>query len=196
MAPGFTAYPAIKRLLDTFLAFIVLIVLCPCFVLIALLVRLDSPGPALFRQSRVGRKGKLFVLFKFRTMRWGTPDIPTDTMARQSISPVTRLGRVLRRTSLDELPQLVNILRGDMSFVGPRPALPTQEFVNESRRAVGVDTLLPGITGWAQVSGRDALSDVEKVACDRYYRENLSLQLDANIVIRTVAAVFSGRGNR
>jgi len=196
MAPGFAPYPAIKRLLDTFLAAVALITLCPWFALIALLVRLDSPGPALFRQRRVGRNGELFVLFKFRTMRLGTPDLPTDAMVRQSISPVTRMGRVLRRTSLDELPQLANILRGEMSIVGPRPALPTQEFVNESRRAVGVDTLRPGITGWAQVSGRDALSDVEKVACDRYYYENLSLLLDAKIVIRTVAAVFSGRGNR
>lgn len=181
---------------DMLVATVCLVVLAPLLVLLAVLVRLDSPGPALFRQRRVGRGGAEFTLLKFRSMRWGTPDLPTDVMARQAVSPVTRAGLLLRRSSLDELPQLINVLRGEMSLIGPRPALPSQTFVNAGRRAAGVDRLRPGITGWAQVCGRDELTDTEKVTCDAYYRDNLSARLDCLILARTVAAVWTGRGNR
>ena len=193
---GILQYQPLKRLLDLLVSLTALLFLWPLFILIALIVRLDSPGPVLFRQHRVGRGGIPFTLLKFRTMRWGTRDMPTEQMAQQSVSPITRVGRILRRTSLDELPQLINVLKGEMSLVGPRPALPTQEFVKQSRRASGAESLLPGITGWAQVSGRDDLSDAEKVTHDAFYAENVSIRLDLLILARTVGAVFSGRGTR
>lgn len=122
--------------------------------------------------------------------------MPTDQMMKQATSPVTRSGKFLRRASLDELPQLINVLRGEMSLVGPRPALPSQDFVNRSRKESGADALLPGITGWAQVCGRDDLVDAEKVKHDAFYRAHQSLRLDLIILARTIAAVFSGRGTR
>ena len=122
--------------------------------------------------------------------------MPTDQMAKQTVNPITRCGKLLRRSSLDELPQLINVIRGDMSLVGPRPALPSQDFVNASRKEYGVESLLPGITGWAQVCGRDDLADGDKVQHDVFYRANQSLKLDLIILMRTVAAVFSGRGTR
>jgi lipopolysaccharide/colanic/teichoic acid biosynthesis glycosyltransferase len=189
-------YPAVKRLTDLLIATAAMLILWPLLVLIAVIVRLDSPGPALFRQVRVGRSGKPFTLLKFRTMRWGTRDMPTDQMMKQAISPVTRSGRFLRRTSLDELPQLMNVLKGEMSLVGPRPALPSQDYVNQTRRECGVEALLPGITGWAQVCGRDDLADADKVRHDAFYGANQSFGLDMTILARTVAAVFSGRGTR
>ncbi|MES2460362.1 MAG: sugar transferase [Armatimonadota bacterium] len=189
-------YQKVKRLIDLLVAVAGLLVLCPLMLVIAIIVRLDSPGPALFQQVRVGREGRTFRLLKFRTMRWGTRDMPTDQMVKQAISPITSSGKILRRTSLDELPQLINVVKGEMSLVGPRPALPSQDFVNASRRESSVEALLPGITGWAQVCGRDDLTDAEKVKHDAYYRANQSLGLDIMIVTRTVAAVFSGRGTR
>jgi len=204
--PASTAKPAhgkaavsgiAKRAFDVALALPLFVVFSPLAALIALAVRLDSPGPALFRQERVGRNGKLFTLVKFRTMRTGTPTLPTDQMAsRPGESTVTCVGRLLRRTSLDELPQLWNVLKGEMSLVGPRPALAMQTELNARRAQNGVDDLLPGITGWAQVNGRDSLSDDAKLACDCWYRENLSLGLDCRILLRTVLPVLSGWGNR
>jgi lipopolysaccharide/colanic/teichoic acid biosynthesis glycosyltransferase len=189
-------YRRIKRLMDLLIAISGLIFFFPLLILIAVVVMMDSPGPVLFRQTRVGQNGKPFTLLKFRTMRWGTRDMPTDQMVKQAVSPITHSGSVLRRASLDELPQLINVIRGEMSLVGPRPALPSQEYVNRSRRECGVEALRPGITGWAQVCGRDDLSDAEKVRHDAYYHANQSLRLDLIILARTVAAVFSGRGTR
>ena len=164
--------------------------------LIAVAVVLDSPGGAIFAQERVGRDNRLFRLYKFRSMRRGTPNISTAELQAHAASHVTRIGAFLRRTSLDELPQLVNILRGEMSLVGPRPALPSQSHLNELRTAEGVADLLPGITGWAQINGRDELTDEQKVAHDAYYRHHRSFRLDLAILFRTVTAVISGRGNR
>ncbi len=193
---GTLRYQSLKRFLDVIISLVALNFVWPLFIFIALTVWLDSPGPVLFRQHRVGRGGVPFTLLKFRTMRVGTRDMPTEQMAQQSVSPVTRAGRILRRASLDELPQLINVLKGEMSLVGPRPALLTQNAINRSRRESGAESLLPGITGWAQVSGRDDLSDVEKVRHDAFYAKNISLRLDLAILSRTVAAVFSGRGTR
>jgi O-antigen biosynthesis protein WbqP len=189
-------YQRLKRWVDLVVAAVGLIVLCPLMLLVALIVQLDSPGPALFRQVRVGRDEMPFTLLKFRTMRWGTRDMPTDQMVKQAISPITKSGKFLRRTSLDELPQLINVLKGEMSLVGPRPALPTQDFVNQRRRETDVQALLPGITGWAQVCGRDDLADDDKVKHDAFYRSHQSFRLDMIILARTVTAVFSGRGTR
>jgi Sugar transferases involved in lipopolysaccharide synthesis len=184
------------RVLDLLIAVPALIFALPLLALVAVAVRLDSPGPALFRQTRVGRFGVPFTLLKFRTMAWGTPDIPTAEMAKQARCPVTRVGAFLRRYSLDELPQLLNVVRGEMSLVGPRPALPSQTELNAARRAAGVDLLRPGITGWAQINGRDDLSDAEKVACDAYYARNRSLALDIKILLYTFLPVLTGKGNR
>ena len=191
-----SAYQPVKRFFDAMLSVAMLLLFAPIMLLIAVLVRLDSPGGALFPQKRVGKDGRIFVLLKFRSMQQGTPDIATAEMQKQITSPVTKIGGFLRRTSLDELPQLVNVLCGQMSLVGPRPALPTQTVLNELRHEAGVDTLLPGITGWAQINGRDELTDAQKVAHDAYYRHHYSLPLDLTILIRTVSSVITGRGNR
>nr|CAA9290504.1 Undecaprenyl-phosphate galactosephosphotransferase [uncultured Armatimonadetes bacterium] len=184
-----------KRAFDVAVAGPLLAAAAPLMLGIALAVRLESPGPALFRQERVGRDGRRFVLWKFRTMWAGTPTLPTDAMSGLP-SPVTRVGKWLRRTSLDELPQLVNVLKGEMSLVGPRPALPMQAELNAKRSACGVDGLLPGITGWAQINGRDDLDTDAKVAHDAWYLRHRSLALDLTILVRTLAPVASGRGNR
>jgi O-antigen biosynthesis protein WbqP len=186
-----------KRALDLALAGPALALSLPLWALIAAAVRRDTPGPALFRQERVGRHGRTFTMWKFRTMRCGTPNLPTDEMARlPGTSPVTATGRWLRRTSLDELPQLWNVVRGEMSLVGPRPALPAQTELNDRRAREGVDGLLPGITGWAQINGRDDLGLDAKVAQDVWYLRHRSLWLDIRILVRTLAPVISGRGNR
>lgn len=189
-------YRAAKRTVDVAASAAILALASPLLLLIALAVSLDSPGSALFRQRRVGRNGVPFLLFKFRSMRRDAPNLPTADMLKQTASPVTRVGAFLRRTSLDELPQLVNVLKGEMSLVGPRPALPAQAPLNELRARAGVDALLPGLTGWAQINGRDELSDTQKVAHDTYYLHHRCLRLDLSILSRTFAAVLSGKGNR
>ena len=186
-----------KRIIDLLVCVPALLLSLPLWAIIALAIRLGSPGGVLFRQERVGRNGRLFVLWKFRTMQANTPTLPTDQMSAQlGQSRVTRVGRLLRRTSLDELPQLVNVIRGEMSLVGPRPALPMQTDLNARRQAAGVHRLLPGITGWAQINGRDDLDDAAKVACDQWYCEHRSLRLDLVILVRTLLPVATGRGNR
>lgn len=170
--------------------------IAPLLGALCLAIRLDSRGPALFRQKRVGRDGQEFVLLKLRTMKVGTPELPTDILQSQGYDPRTRLGKLIRRLSLDELPQLVNVLRGEMSLVGPRPALPTQETLNEKRRVAGVETLLPGITGWAQINGRDEIEEDEKVRLDVFYLEKRSIMMDMAILFQTFAPVLSGKGNR
>ncbi|MCE5199493.1 MAG: sugar transferase [Armatimonadota bacterium] len=192
--PG--AYLAVKVCLDVIFAGVLLVLLAPLMLLIALAVRLDSSGPAIYKQKRLGRFGKTFVMWKFRSMRVGTPVLPTEQMQEQAIDPCTRLGRALRKTSLDELPQLVNILRGEMSFIGPRPALPSQEDVNELRIRQGAHRVRPGITGLAQVMGRDDLPTEIKVGYDSNYCRNMSLGNDFRILVYTVKAVVSARGNK
>jgi lipopolysaccharide/colanic/teichoic acid biosynthesis glycosyltransferase/glycosyltransferase involved in cell wall biosynthesis len=184
---------AVKRAVDWTVATLLLVLLAPLLALIAVAVRLDSPGPALFRQRRVGRGSSEFTILKFRSMSVGTPDLASHLMGPGS-SHVTRVGRLLRRTSLDELPQLVNVWRGDMSLVGPRPALFNQDDLIAMRQAEGVDALRPGVTGWAQIHGRDEIPMRDKVAHDRYYLDHVSPSLDTVILARTVLTVFSSRG--
>lgn len=191
-----TRYLRVKHGIDFVMALLMLIALFPALLLIALAVRLDSPGPAIYRQKRMGRFGKQFTMWKFRTMRVGTPILSTADMERQQLSPYTRLGRVLRRLSLDELPQLVNILRGEMSFIGPRPALPSQEDVNALRTQEGADRVRPGITGLAQVMGRDDLPVDIKVGYDAGYCRSLSFCQDVRVLGLTVLVVLSGRGSK
>ncbi|MDQ7792744.1 MAG: sugar transferase [Clostridia bacterium] len=150
-----------------------------------------TPGTAIFKQKRVGQFDRYFTLYKFRTMRVGTPDLPSD-MVQKDDQRFTRLGRLLRRLSIDELPQLFNIIKGDMNFIGPRPALYNQEDLIEMRRSVGVNRLKPGVTGWAQVNGRDNVPIERKVELDRYYLENRSVWLDLRILWLTLVKSFCG----
>jgi lipopolysaccharide/colanic/teichoic acid biosynthesis glycosyltransferase len=164
--------------------------------LIALAIRLDSVGSAIYKQKRVGQFGKTFVMWKFRTMRIGTPVLSTADMQKQGLESHTRIGRLLRKTSLDELPQLVNILKGQMSFIGPRPALPTQVDINELRERCDAHRIRPGITGLAQVMGRDDLPAEKKVGYDSEYCRQVSFVFDLKILFLTFCAVLSARGNK
>lgn len=184
---------AFKRLSDIVLSSVLSFFLAPILLAIVICIKLDSPGPALFRQRRVGLKGEFFEIYKFRTMFAGTPDIPTDEMLKRP-SPVTRIGKLLRRTSLDELPQLLNVLKGEMSLVGPRPALYNQTELTARRQARGVLRFPPGITGWAQINGRDDLADDLKVEADAWYCDNWNYWLDWKILAATGRAVVSKRG--
>ena len=160
---------------------------------LALAVRLDSAGPALHWSRRVGQGNRLFLMPKFRSMRTDTPDVATHLLEDPQ-RWVTRIGRVMRRTSLDELPQLWSVLVGDMSLVGPRPALFNQDDLIALRTQAGVDRLRPGVTGWAQVNGRDDLPIPEKVRLDAEYLARGSLAFDLKIVAATLRAALSGRG--
>lgn len=185
-----------KRAVDFLCALLALAVLSPVLIVIAAAVRLSSPGPALFRQERVGLGRRRFQMYKFRTMRSDTPrDVPTHLL-QAAESHVTPLGRVLRRTSLDELPQLVNILRGDMSIVGPRPALWNQDDLVDEREKYGANDVRPGLTGWAQVNGRDELTVAEKAALDGYYVQHSGLLMDLRCMLASVAAVARADGVR
>jgi len=186
-------YRVVRRLADLVVSGGLLLVLGLPMLLIAIWIRLDSPGPALFRQRRIGRGSGEFVIFKFRTMKVGTPDLASHLMG-PGASTVTRIGKFLRRTSLDELPQLFNVLRGEMTLVGPRPALFNQDDLIAMRQAVGVDALKPGVTGWAQVNGRDEIPLQVKVDFDRYYLEHISPGFDLWILLRTAVILFSDRG--
>ncbi len=190
------SYIQIKRVLDAVFAAILLVIFGVPMLLIALLIRLDSRGPALYKQERVGINQGRFIIYKFRTMKIGTPVLSTEEMQKQAIKPFTRIGPFLRKTNLDELPQLINILKGEMSFVGPRPALPTQEVVNRLRSEKGADSVLPGITGLAQVMGRDDLDDETKVNYDAEYVQKMSFLFDVKLIIKTFGAVITGRGNK
>ena len=165
----------------------------PVLLLLALLVRLDSPGPALHWSQRVGRDNRLFPMPKFRTMRTDTPDVATHLL-EDPARWITPLGRFLRRSSLDELPQLWSVLIGHMSLVGPRPALHSQADLIALRTDAGVERLRPGVTGWAQVNGRDDLPIPEKVRLDAEYLARRSFGLDLKIIATTALAAVTARG--
>lgn len=182
-----------KRLFDLALAILAALVLAIPLALVAALVRLTSPGPALYWSDRVGRHNMIFRMPKFRSMRVGTPAVATHLLANPS-AHLTPVGSFLRKSSLDELPQLWSILSGDMSFVGPRPALFNQTDLIELRTKFGVDTLLPGLTGWAQVNGRDELAIPDKVALDAEYLKKQSLWFDIRILWLTALKVVRRDG--
>ena len=182
-----------KRALDIVGGLAGLIVLSPLLAALAIAVRLESPGPALHWSKRVGRRNRIFPMPKFRTMRMGTPDVATHLLADPE-RWVTPLGRFLRRTSLDEIPQLWSVLKGDMSLVGPRPALFNQDDLVALRTQAGVDALRPGLTGWAQINGRDELPIPEKAELDRQYLERMSFVFDLRILAMTALSALSGRG--
>ena len=180
-----------KRLFDVTIAVLSSPLVVPVVLILSILVRLTSPGPAIFRQTRIGKNEVPFTCLKLRTMRTGTPDAPSHEVGASS---VTGIGRILRRLKLDELPQLWNILVGEMSFVGPRPCLPSQNTLIEARRSRGLFAIRPGITGVSQVAGVD-MSDPERLAIlDATYLTDMSLRHDLRLILAT--ALGSGRGDR
>ena len=189
-------YPYIKRGADVVLSLLALICLSPVYLIVALAVKISSPGPVLFRQKRVGRGGRLFTIYKFRTMRTDTPRDTATHLLQDPSRYITRVGAFLRRSSLDELPQFFNVLKGDMSIVGPRPALYNQYDLIAAREKAGVNAVRPGITGLAQISGRDELPIPVKVRYDREYVENLSLNMDARCFFGTIISVLRAEGVR
>jgi len=186
-------YDAVKRALDLLAAAVALVVLSPVLAAVGVLVRLKLGSPVIFRQQRPGKNGRLFTLYKFRTMREaadgaaGIATVATDT------ERLTSFGRLLRSTSLDELPELVNVLRGEMSIVGPRPLLPEYLYRYNGRQARRHE-VRPGITGWAQVNGRNSVPWAERFEMDVWYVDHRSLALDARILFKSAAAVVSRKG--
>lgn len=182
-----------KRLFDLVLGLVAAMVLAVPVVVVAILVRLTSPGPALYWSDRVGKNNKIFRMPKFRSMRLGTPAVATHLLADPK-AYLTPIGSFLRKSSLDELPQLWSILAGDMSFVGPRPALFNQQDLIEQRTQFGIHALVPGLTGWAQVNGRDELPIPEKVKLDAEYLQCRSLWFDIRILWMTFVKVLRRDG--
>ena len=182
-----------KRLFDFVMSLIGIIVLSPIILIVALAVKLTSPGPMLFKQRRIGKNNDEFQIYKFRTMRIDTPNVPTHLLENpeQWITPV---GKFLRKTSLDELPQLFNILKGEMSIVGPRPALYNQIDLKEMRTEAGVHKLVPGLTGWAQINGRDEIPLSLKVKLDKEYLMKKSFFFDIKIIFMTAISVIKSEG--
>ncbi|WP_047374733.1 sugar transferase [Exiguobacterium sp. ZOR0005] len=183
-----------KRRFDVLVSATALVVLAPLFLMLAVLIKLDSRGPVFFRQQRVGRDETLFWIYKFRTMRDDTPnDVPTH-LFNDATKHITKIGAFLRKTSLDELPQLINILQGDMSLVGPRPALWNQDDLIEARRKEGATHVVPGLTGWAQVKGRDELPIDVKAKLDGDYVRHMGHRLDLLCLAMTVRNVLLKEG--
>ena len=183
----------IKRTLDFIIAVCVIITFAVPYLLIMVGVKLSSPGPVIYWSRRAGRQGQFFMMPKFRSMRIDTPEVATDRLghARTYITP---FGSFLRRTSLDELPQTYSVLRGDMSIVGPRPALHNQYELIAKRAALGIDQLRPGVTGWAQINGRDEIAMQNKLEFDQEYLARQSLFFDLKIIFLTMVAVVRSRG--
>jgi galactosyltransferase, putative len=187
-------YKFFKRTLDIVLSFLGMIVLSPFCLLLVLAIKLDSKGPVLFKQKRVGLHKKHFYILKFRTMRMDTPkDTPTHLLENPE-QWITKVGKFLRKTSLDELPQIWNIFVGDMSIIGPRPALWNQYDLIEERDRYGANDVLPGLTGWAQIHGRDELPIAKKAELDGYYVQHLSFGLDVRCFFGTIKSVAKSEG--
>jgi O-antigen biosynthesis protein WbqP len=180
-------------MINKLISCILFILLLPLFFLIIVLIIIDDGLPFIYTQSRVGLNSKNFLIFKFRTMKTNTPELPTH-MLLDSNKYLLRIGKYLRKFSLDELPNLINIIKGDMVFVGPRPALHNQYDLIDYRKKNGIDTLKPGITGWAQVNGRDELSLEDKCKFDKEYLEKKSILFDLKILVLTFSRVILGSG--
>lgn len=187
-------YILVKRIIDFILSLIGLIILLPFFILFAIIIKIESRGPIFFKQKRVGKNKKYFMIYKFRTMRTDTPsDMPTH-MLKNADSYITKFGKIMRKTSIDELPQIINILKGEMSIIGPRPALWNQDDLINERDKYGANDILPGLTGWAQVNGRDELEIPVKAKFDGEYVKNMSLLFDIKVFFKTVIKVFKHEG--
>ena len=178
-----------KRFFDIIISLFGLIILSPLLALTCVVIFIDDGLPVVFRQKRVGRNSKLFTIYKFRTMKKGTRSAATGELS-ESDEQITKSGRVLRKTSVDELLQLVNVLIGTMSIVGPIPLIPEEKEIHALRERYGVYKVRPGVTGWAQINGRDALDDETKALYDKEYVEKQSLLFDIKILLKTVAVVL------
>nr|APZ79029.1 Initial sugar transferase [Streptococcus suis]APZ79049.1 Initial sugar transferase [Streptococcus suis]APZ79128.1 Initial sugar transferase [Streptococcus suis] len=187
-------YPICKRILAIIISGSAIVILSPILLLIALAIKLDSRGPVLFKQKRVGKNKKHFMIYKFRSMYVDAPsDMPTHLL-KDPTAMITKVGAFLRKTSLDELPQLFNIFKGEMAIVGPRPALWNQYDLIEERDKYRANDIRPGLTGWAQINGRDELEIDEKSKLDGYYVENMGLLLDIKCFFGTFISVAKSEG--
>lgn len=183
-----------KRILDFIFSLLAIIILSPVILVISLLVYFSSGSPVIFKQQRVGYKNKVFTIYKFRTMKRGMRQTKTEDLTEEEIkNDITVIGKVLRKLSLDELPQLVNILKGDMSFVGPRPLIIEEKEIRELREKNNVYSVRPGITGLAQVNGRDFITDEQKVQFDKEYVEKQSIIMDIKILFKTFWVVLASK---
>lgn len=182
-----------KRCFDLISSLIGIILFSPILLLLAFMIKVTSPGPILFKQRRIGKDNQEFMIYKFRTMRIDTPNVATHLLENPE-QYITPIGKFMRKTSLDELPQLFNILKGEMSVVGPRPALYNQYDLIEMRKKVNVHTVRPGLTGLAQVSGRDELELDKKVYFDELYLSKQSFFYDLKLIFLTVVKVFKSEG--
>lgn len=184
----------VKRGIDFLLSLIGIIILSPILLILCLAIKVDSKGPIIFKQKRVGKDKRHFNIYKFRTMKVDTPkEMPTHLLENPDFF-ITKVGKFLRKTSLDELPQLFNILKGDMAVIGPRPALWNQYDLIEERDKYGANDIRPGLTGLAQISGRDELEIQEKAKLDGYYTEHISFGMDVKCFFGTITSVFKSDG--
>ena len=193
----FKFYLVIKRIFDVVISLIALIILSPILLIVAIAIKIESKGPIIFKQQRIGKGGKVFNIYKFRSMIVGAEKMGTGVYSKKGDSRVTKVGKFIRMTSIDELPQLVNILKGEMSIIGPRPVLTYhpwkyEEYTEEQLKRFNVR---PGVTGWAQVHGRKDVEWHERIKLDVYYVENISFWLDVKIFFKTIIQVLSMKDN-
>ncbi|MFR3568584.1 MAG: sugar transferase [Paraclostridium sordellii] len=182
-------YNKLKRYIDIILSTLGIIILSPVFLIISIIIKLESEGPIIFKQLRAGKDSKPFYIYKFRSMKADAPSLSTNEFEDVNLF-ITKIGKFIRRTSIDELPQLINILKGDMSIVGPRPVILNEKELILLRKEYNIDSILPGITGLAQINGRDIIGTEEKVKLDYEYLQNKSLNLDVKIVFITIFKVL------
>lgn len=188
-------YAVIKRVIDIVISILALVCFLPASLIIVILIKMESRGPVLFKQQRIGKHNQPFTILKFRTMKADSPcDVPTHLLLHEIHKHTTRIGAFLRKTSLDEWPQFINILKGEMSLVGPRPALWNQYDLILARERCGVNDIVPGLTGWAQIHGRDTLSIDAKVGFDGEYLVNRNTLLDMKIIFLTIMKVINREG--
>lgn len=188
----------VKRLIDILVSALSLVILSPLILIVILLIKIDSPGPAVFKQERLGLNGKTFTMYKFRSMKQNTEHTGSGVYSGKGDARVTKLGRILRASSIDELPQLVNVIKGDMSFIGPRPPLTyhpwkLEEYTESQKRMFEVR---PGITGWAQVHGRRCVEWNERIKMNVWYVDHVTFWLDVKILFMTVGKVFTSADNQ
>lgn len=187
-------YMFLKRLIDIILSFIGLVLLSPIYLVLIIAIKIDSKGPVLFKQKRIGIRKTHFYILKFRTMKIDTPkDTPTHLLGNPDLY-ITKIGRFLRKTSLDELPQIWNIFVGEMSIIGPRPALWNQYDLVEEREKYGANDIRPGLSGWAQINGRDELPIEVKANLDGEYVKNVGIQMDVKCFLKTITSVLKSDG--
>lgn len=182
-----------KRVLDFIISLFALIILSPLFLIVSVCILISDGSPVFFRQKRVGKNNELFEIYKFRTMKRGTENVASNDLSDANVK-ITKFGKILRATSIDELPQLLNILNGTMSLIGPRPLIPEETKIRELRQKYNVYSVRPGITGWAQVNGRDNVSAEKKALLDKEYVEKQSLMFDIKIFFMTIHQVLRREG--